>query len=101
MKPPRPIEKFAQAVGKCSAEVSTSFNMSRERHLKLTFFVQAAVYGKCVVEDYNSVHKDKCAKEFLKLKDCYLVRRNVPNTYTSRSSLRQGGGKREEVTWRQ
>ncbi len=34
---------------------------------------QAAVYGKCVVADYNSVHKDKCAKEFMKLKDCYLV----------------------------
>lgn len=33
------------------------------------------MYGKCVVEDYNSVHKDKCAKEFLKLKDCYLVSR--------------------------
>lgn len=23
--------------------------------------------------DYNSVHKDKCAAEFMKLKDCYLV----------------------------
>lgn len=34
---------------------------------------QAAVYGKCVVADYNSVHKDKCAAEFMKLKDCYLV----------------------------
>ena len=31
------------------------------------------MYGKCVVTDYNSVHKDKCAKEFMKLKDCYLV----------------------------
>lgn len=31
------------------------------------------MYGKCIVADYNSVHKDKCAKEFLKLKDCYLV----------------------------
>lgn len=35
--------------------------------------IQAAVYGKCIVADYNSVHKDKCVKEFLKLKDCYLV----------------------------
>ena len=24
--------------------------------------------------DYNGVHKDMCAKEFLRLKDCYLVR---------------------------
>ena len=31
------------------------------------------MYGKCIVADYNSVHKDKCSKEFLKLKDCYLV----------------------------
>jgi hypothetical protein len=44
---------------------------------------QAVEYGKCVVADYNSVHKDKCVKEFLKLKDCYLVRRDsvsVSNT---------------------
>lgn len=27
----------------------------------------------CVVADYNAVHKDKCAAEFMKLKDCYLV----------------------------
>lgn len=31
------------------------------------------MYGKCIVADYNSVHKDKCSKEFLKFKDCYLV----------------------------
>ncbi|KAI1256707.1 hypothetical protein MGN70_001832 [Eutypa lata] len=48
----RPIQKFAAAVSQCSAE--------------------AAVYGKCIVADYNSVHKDKCAAEFMKLKDCYL-----------------------------
>ena len=36
---------------------------------------QAAVYGKCIVVDYNSVHKDKCVAEFMKLKDCYLVSR--------------------------
>ena len=34
---------------------------------------QAAVYGQCVFAEYNSVHKDMCAKEFMKLKDCYLV----------------------------
>jgi len=49
----RPIEKFAQAIAKCSAEVS--------------------VYGKCIVADYNSVHKDKCLAEFLRLKDCYVA----------------------------
>jgi len=48
----RPIEKFAQAVSKCS--------------------VEAAAYGKCIVADYQSVHQDMCAKEFMRLKDCYL-----------------------------
>ena len=38
---------------------------------------QAAVYGKCIVADYNSVHKDKCLAEFLRLKDCYLVRLSI------------------------
>ncbi|KAI0131444.1 hypothetical protein F4814DRAFT_406053 [Daldinia grandis] len=48
----RPIQKFATAVSRCSTE--------------------ATVYGKCIVGDYNAVHKDKCANEFLKLKDCVL-----------------------------
>ncbi|KAI1341651.1 hypothetical protein F5Y15DRAFT_413581 [Xylariaceae sp. FL0016] len=48
----RPIQKFAAAVSQCSAE--------------------AAVYGKCIVADFNAVHKDKCKNEFMKLKDCYL-----------------------------
>lgn len=70
---PRPIQRFAQAVSKCSAEVGpfpppTVAVLQRIKHK-----VQAAVYGKCVVADYNHVHKDKCAQEFLKLKDCYLV----------------------------
>jgi hypothetical protein len=34
---------------------------------------QASVYGKCIVADYNSVHKDKCLTEFLRLKECYVV----------------------------
>ncbi|GLA79700.1 hypothetical protein AtubIFM56815_000501 [Aspergillus tubingensis] len=53
----RPIEKFAKAASKCSVE--TGF--------------QAAAYGKCVVADYNAVQKDMCAKEFMKLKDCFLA----------------------------
>ncbi|KAI0025837.1 hypothetical protein F4780DRAFT_774689 [Xylariomycetidae sp. FL0641] len=48
----RPIQKFAEAAAQCSPE--------------------AAIYGKCIVADFNSVHKDKCATEFMKLKDCYL-----------------------------
>lgn len=35
--------------------------------------MQASAYGKCIVADYNAVHKDMCAKDFLRLKDCYLV----------------------------
>ncbi|CAD6502797.1 BgTH12-05387 [Blumeria graminis f. sp. triticale] len=49
----RPIAKFAKAVTMCSTEVS--------------------VYGKCVVADYNSVQKDKCLTEFLRLKECYIA----------------------------
>ena len=35
--------------------------------------LKAAVYGKCIVADYQSVHQNMCAKEFMQLKDCYLV----------------------------
>ncbi|KAJ0424836.1 hypothetical protein BJX62DRAFT_200610 [Aspergillus germanicus] len=49
----RPIEKFAKATSKCA--------------------VEAAAYGKCIVADYQGVHKDMCAKEFMKLKDCFLA----------------------------
>ena len=31
------------------------------------------MYGKCIVADYNHVHKDKCLTEFMKLKECYNV----------------------------
>lgn len=42
-------------------------------NLYLTCNIQAAAYGKCVVADYNAVQKDMCAKEFMRLKDCFLV----------------------------
>ncbi|KAI1799362.1 hypothetical protein F4811DRAFT_544280 [Daldinia bambusicola] len=48
----RPIQKFAAAASKCSTE--------------------ARIYGKCIVEDYNAVHKDKCMNEFFKLLDCFI-----------------------------
>ncbi|KAI1616469.1 hypothetical protein EDD36DRAFT_461352 [Exophiala viscosa] len=48
----RPIEKFAEAAAKCS--------------------VEASAYGKCVLADYQSTYQDMCAKEFMRLKDCYL-----------------------------
>ncbi|CAK7270953.1 hypothetical protein SEPCBS119000_004352 [Sporothrix epigloea] len=49
----RPIKRIASAASQCSAE--------------------AAIYGRCVVVDYNAVYKDKCVAEFSKLKDCYLA----------------------------
>lgn len=86
MQPPaartRPIQKFAAAASKCSAEVSFRKTSKLPQKVPLTILQQAAVYGKCIVVDYNSVHKDKCAAEFLKLKDCYIVRilhTNVPH----------------------
>jgi len=36
--------------------------------------LQSAVYGKCIFADYNNVRKDMCVNEFMKLKECYLVR---------------------------
>lgn len=50
----RPIETFARATAKCG--------------------VEATAYGKCILQDYQSVHQDMCAREFMRLKDCYLVR---------------------------
>jgi len=35
--------------------------------------IQSSTYGKCVLANYQSTHKDMCATEFLRLKDCYLV----------------------------
>jgi hypothetical protein len=35
--------------------------------------IKSAVYGKCIVADYNNVRKDKCAEEFMRLKNCYIV----------------------------
>ncbi|RPB14987.1 hypothetical protein P167DRAFT_533571 [Morchella conica CCBAS932] len=49
----RPIQKLAAAVAKCNTE--------------------AAAYGRCVIEDYNDVHRDKCAKAFMALKNCVVV----------------------------
>ena len=37
--------------------------------------IKGAVYGKCIAANYQNVSKDMCAKEFLLLKDCYLVSR--------------------------
>ncbi|TKX20254.1 putative mitochondrial respiratory chain complex I assembly protein [Elsinoe australis] len=47
-----PLEKFGQAVAKCS--------------------VESAAYGKCVVGEYQNVRKDMCVQEFMRLKNCYL-----------------------------
>ena len=43
------------------------------REVRHADVMQSAVYGKCIFADYNNVHKDMCAKEFMKLKECYLV----------------------------
>ena len=66
----RPVEKFAKAVAKCSAEVCISASLKDPNESLRT---QASVYGKCIAADYNGVYKDKCLTEFTKLKDCYTV----------------------------
>jgi len=87
----RPIQRLATAVSRCSVEVgmpgtSPSPADSIAAHWRPTSNyanapLQAALYGKCVVADYNSVHKDQCAKEFMKLKNCYLVRHPHSSLY--------------------
>lgn len=64
----RPIEKFAAAVGRCSKEVIHHLDPGRKTDL-----MYSAVYGKCIVADYNNVQKDKYAAEFMKLQQCYTV----------------------------
>ena len=41
---------------------------------------QGAIYGKCVAANYQNVKKDMCAREFLALKDCYIVRHGLSNS---------------------
>lgn len=68
----RPIDKLATAVGKCSKEVCTPHQTTNESH-GTNISLQSAVYGKCIFADYTNVHKDMCANEFMKLKECYLA----------------------------
>lgn len=68
----RPIQRVAAAASQCTTEVCHFWGaVVDDNWTQLTD--QATVYGKCIVSDYNSVHKDKCAVEFMKLKNCYLV----------------------------
>ncbi|EPE03751.1 hypothetical protein F503_06457 [Ophiostoma piceae UAMH 11346] len=74
----RPIQRLATAVSQCSAEVCDGrmvweSESSRWAKPRARADKQAAVYGKCIVVDYNSVHKDKCVAEFMKLKNCCLT----------------------------
>lgn len=79
----RPIERFAEAVAKCSAEVRLA-NSSKKWYL---FGIQSSAYGKCIVADYNAVHKDKCLAEFLRLKNCYIVRKILSSSSHQEHSL--------------
>lgn len=84
----RPIEKFAEATAKCSPEVCAiaSHNLKLQTNL-----VQGAVYGKCIAANYQNAHRDMCAKEFMLLKDCYLVRDSLSNRLISADSRLEGG----------
>lgn len=83
----RPIEKFAAAAAKCSAEVCpTKYKSSQSKPTDIG--QQASVYGKCIAKDYNAVYKDKCLAEFLKLKDCYLVNSSIAHLVNLESDIR-------------
>ena len=36
------------------------------------------MYGKCILNDYNHITKDKCLTEFLKMKQCFTVSWGLP-----------------------
>lgn len=46
--------------------------------------LKSSIYGKCIFADYNNVYKDKCATEFMKLKECYLVRLAISEYHLKR-----------------
>lgn len=66
----KPLEKFITASSKCTLEVCHSLTYS---DLPVLISYQGASYGKCIVAEYQNVRKDMCAKEFMQLKNCYLV----------------------------
>ena len=64
-------------------------------------FIKVSAYGKCVVADYNSVHKDMCVQEFMRLKNCYLVsRQSVPPADRTNVHYRWLLGNHESVVGR-
>jgi NADH dehydrogenase [ubiquinone] 1 alpha subcomplex assembly factor 8 len=94
----RPIEKFAKAAGQCSAKVHTKSAYPQET--KPLTSSQASVYGKCIVVDFNHVHKDKCLKEFLQLKECFLVRKicyRIIHVKKCKLTLSSLGGVKEDL----
>jgi hypothetical protein len=66
----KPLEKFVAASSKCTLEVCHSLI---HHDLPILITSQGASYGKCIVAEYQNVRKDMCAKEFMQLKNCYLV----------------------------
>ena len=66
----KPLEKFITATSKCTLEVRHSLIL---HELPILMSLQGASYGKCIVAEYQNVRKDMCAKEFMQLKNCYLV----------------------------
>ena len=77
----RPIEKFARAVAQCPKQVRS---MRALLCCRLTD-MQSAEYGRCIAADFNNVQKDKCIKEFLALKECYMVLLNaISDMYVGR-----------------
>ena len=74
----KPIEKFTQAAAKCSVEVRKGQKTKKTGNFRIVVltrrYIQGAAYGKCIVAEYQNVRKDLCKTEFMRLKDCYLVR---------------------------
>lgn len=84
-----PVQTFARAAAKCSAEVSTFIDQQALQRLcarlssvmlaieslyvadrRSTSSEQARVYGACVTANYENIERNMCQKEFLAFKAC-------------------------------
>jgi hypothetical protein len=91
----KPLEKFITATSRCTLEVCHSLP---HHDLPILISSQGASYGKCIVAEYQNVRKDMCAKEFMQLKNCYLViYRCILERSDDANELLTGGSRQETM----
>jgi hypothetical protein len=90
----KPLEKFITATSKCTLEVCHCLT---HPDLPILISYQGASYGKCIVAEYQNVRKDMCAKEFMQLKNCYLVSLVHSSSSGNANELLTGGSRQETM----